>query len=260
MIGQIQRHFGDLFLNQISVQDVEMFQNTLIQRGLKPGGVNRLVSTFKAMISKAVDWNMATEETLKRIRKVKNLKGEQHRLKYLTNEEIHRLINSCTGALRAVVITALNTGMRRGEILNLKWSQIDLKNGFILLDTNTKTGRKREIPINATLRATLQNIPRRIDTPKVFPDIRDFRKSFASALKKAGIDPDFRFHDLRHTFASHLVMSGVDITTVSKLLGHTTVTMTLRYAHLAPAHLVSGVQKLDNIFYPQNSLKKAQNE
>jgi len=114
----------------------------------------------------------------------------------------------------------------------------------------TKNGERREIPINHTLRDVLKNIVRRFDSPYVFVDgsggrFLDVKRSFHSALRKAGIK-DFRFHDLRHTFASHLVMAGVDITTVKELLGHKTLTMTLLYAHLSPGHKVNAVRMLDH--------------
>jgi integrase len=159
-------------------------------------------------------------------------------------------VSECAGHLKPIVITALNTGMCRGEILSLKWDNVDMKHGFILLD-KTKNGELREIPINATLRATLEALPRRIDGGHVFVNpvtggpYGDIKTGFNRACKKAGIK-DFHFHDCRHTFASHLVMAGVDITTVKELLGHKTLTMTLRYAHLAPSHKVRAVDVLDN--------------
>jgi len=115
----------------------------------------------------------------------------------------------------------------------------------------TKNGERKEIPINETLRGTLQGLIRRLDIPFVFHDpstgkpYHDVKRSFKTALRRAGIK-DFKFHDLRHTFASHLVMAGVDLTTVSRLLGHRTLTMTLSYAHLAPSHKVKAVGILDN--------------
>jgi integrase len=148
--------------------------------------------------------------------------------------------------------------VRKSEILNLAWDRVDLKHGFILLD-QTKNGERREIPINGTLRENLTELfqgtkerPRRIDVPYVFYDpangkaYQDVKRSFHSACKKAKIK-DFRFHDLRHTFASHLVMAGVDITTVKELLRHKQLTMTLRYAHLAPTHKVKAVDILDSV-------------
>lgn len=150
--------------------------------------------------------------------------------------------------------------MRKEEILSLEWDKhVDLRHGFILLDV-TKNGDRREIPINQTLRETLQGIVRRIDSPYVFIDgdgkrFKDVKRSFPSACKKAGIK-DFRFHDLRHTFASHLIMAGIDITTVKELLGHKTLTMTLRYAHLAPAHKVKAVEVLQEAMSGKSTIQK----
>jgi integrase len=192
---------------------------------------------------------MLSEQILKRVRQVRLLQENNKRLRYLSKEECQALISNCKGDTRVIVITALNTGMRKGEILGLRWDNVDLRHGFILLD-RTKNGERREIPINETLRISLQGITRRLDVPSVFFDpvtgkpYQDVKRSFNTALRKAGIK-DFRFHDLRHTFASHLVMAGVDITTVSKLLGHKSLTMTLRYSHLAPSHMVKAVNVLD---------------
>ncbi len=114
---------------------------------------------------------------------------------------------------------------------------------------HTKNGERREIPVTATLRATLQRLPRRLDSDYVFPGktghgLVDIRKRFSRALTEAGIE-GFVFHDLRHTFASHLVMSGVDLMTVKEFLGHKDIKMTLRYAHLAPDYERSAITRLD---------------
>jgi integrase len=153
--------------------------------------------------------------------------------------------------------------MRKGEILGLKWDNVDLKHRFILLD-KTKNGDRREIPINDTLRGIFQGIARRLDVPYVFFDqstgkaIQDVKRSFSSACRRAGIR-DFHFHDMRHTFASHLVMAGIDITTVKELLGHKTLTMTLRYAHLAPSHKVNAVDILDSTLTGKPTAQKLHN-
>jgi integrase len=128
----------------------------------------------------------------------------------------------------------------------------------------TKNGERREIPINDTLRATLTGLTRRLDIPYVFYNpitgkpFQDTKNSFNRACKKAKIT-DFHFHDLRHTFASHLVMEGIDITTVKELLGHKTLTMTLRYAHLAPSHKVGAVDLLDSILSEKLTIQKLYN-
>jgi len=259
-VNKLERRFGSYLLKDITTQVIETYQSELLAQGLQAGGVNRLISTLKAMMSKACDWNMVTEDQLKQVRKVKPIRGERNRLRYLNKEEISRLIECCDNELRPIVITALSTGMRRGEIQKLGWEDIDFKNHVVLLqDTATKTGEKREIPLSGVLAQTLAGLPRRIDTPYVFPPEvwKNFRKRFASALKKAGIK-DFRFHDLRHTFASQMVMAGVDITTVSKLLGHKSLKMTMRYAHLSPSHLKEAAQKISAFLSPEVAIFKAE--
>lgn len=246
VIRKLDRIFGSYKLLDINAEVIEKFQTQLLKEGLQPGGVNRQVSLLKAMFTKAFDWGMIPESHLKEVRKVKPLKGEKTRLRYLTVEECHRLISCCPPWLQDIVIFALNTGMRRGEILSLRWKDVDLKNRIILIpNTNTKTGTKREIPMNETVFRLLSRMVRPMDSEqKVFNPPARIREPFEKACRKAGIH-DFRFHDLRHTFASHLVMSGVDIQTVSKLLGHASLTMTLRYAHLSSAHLAQGIRALD---------------
>jgi len=224
--------------------------------------VNKRLVVIRHMLTKAVDWNMVEEETRRKAYKVKLKGGNVSRLRYLQYNECEKLLSNCLPHLRPIVMTALHTGMRKGEILSLKWADVDMKNRFIFLrNTTTKSGKPREIPINDTLYGVLKSLPRRIDVPWVFPNpsdlkpakdgkpvksvnpIGDVKNSFRAACTKAGIR-DFTFHDLRHTFASHLVMEGVDITTVSRLLGHASLTMTLRYAHLAPKHMASAVNVL----------------
>ncbi len=249
IIKQLLEKFGSMELSEFNTYKLEQFQSERLKGGNKPATVNRLLAVFAHMFTKAVDWSMMNKETVANI-KIKMLPENNKRLRYLSKEEIQKLITSCDPHLKPIVITALNTGMRKSEILNLKWEQADLRHGFILLDI-TKNGERREIPINETLRGILQGITRRLDIPYVFynpitgkPYTKDLKRSFQTALKKAGIK-DFKFHDLRHTFASHLVMAGVDLTTVKELLGHKDIKMTLRYAHLAPSHKVKAVDILD---------------
>jgi integrase len=258
-INQLVTQFGILPLRRFNTLIVEQYQTDLINKGLKPASVNKNISLLKAVFNKAVDWYMVDEGVLKNVRKVKLLPENNRRLRYLSKEECTELVNSCEPHLRPIVITALNTGMRKGEILNLKWEHVDLNHGFILLEI-TKNGERREVPINKTLRRTLNDITRRIDVPHVFFDSKtgkpyqNVRRSFATALRRVKII-DFKFHDLRHTFASHLVMSGVDITTVSRLLGHKSLTMTLRYSHLAPSHMANAVDLLDNAINGESTIQ-----
>lgn len=251
IIGQLVETFGSLPLRKFNTLIVEQLQTDNINRGIKASTNNKSISVLKAMFTKAVDWEMAEAETLKVVRKAKLLTDDSKRLRFLSKEQCQELIDVCKYHLKPIVITALNTGMRKSEILNLKWDNVDLSHKFILLDATTKNSERREIPINNTLRDTLHGMTRRLNTPYVFHDhitgkpYKNIKTSLKTALKKIKIS-DFRFHDLRHTFASHLVMAGIDITTVKELLGHKTLTMTLRYAHLATSHKVKAMEVLDN--------------
>jgi integrase len=141
--------------------------------------------------------------------------------------------------------------MRKSEILTLKWDDVDLRHDLITV-RNTKNGEPRRIAINGTLRETLSNIMRRLDVAYVFFDCAtgkpygNVMKSFSTACRRSGIT-DFHFHDLRHTFASQLVMAGVDLTTIKELMGHKTMAMTLRYSHLAPKHMAAALEILDQV-------------
>ena len=274
VINQLKDRFGQFQLRRFDTRLIEAYQGERLQVGNKPATINRHIATLKHMFTKAVEWDMVEDDTLKRIRRAKLLEENNRRLRYLSTEECQALINACTKQLKhlqPILIMALNTGMRKGEILNLKWDDVDLKHGFILL-AHTKNGERREIPINGSLRATLEELhkgttkrPRKVHVPYVFYDYKsekpygNIHHSFTTACKRASIR-DFRFHYLRHCFASHLVMSGIDLTTVKELLGHKNLAMTLRYAHLAPSHKVKAVDVLDQVLTTSPTSQKLHKE
>ena len=200
---------------------------------------------------------------LKKVRKVKQLEENNKRLRYLSPEECERLIYSCSDYLKPIVITALHTGMRKTEILKLKWKQADMKNGFINL-SDTKSGKRRSISISETLNITLKSIARRLDiqyvffNPKTGKHYNDIKKAFNRACDKAKIT-DFRFHDLRHTFASQLLMGGGDLVALKEILGHSDIKMTLRYAHLASAHMKEAVNILNSKLKENSTIQKLYN-
>lgn len=279
LIDQLKDDFSNLPLRSFNTMVVEQYQSDRtvrdrrktkekLPKGNKPATINRLTATLKHMLTKAVEWELVEEGILKKVRRVKQLEENNGRLRFLTQEECQRLIDCCNPLLKPIVVIALNTGLRKDNILSLEWNvNIDLNHGFIFV-TQTKNGKRLETPMNQTVRDTLNSLykgtkerPRRIDIPFVFYDptterrYKDIKRSFATACKKAGIK-DFTFHDLRHTFASHLVMAGVDLATVSKLLGHKDIKMTLRYAHLAPSHMINAVKMLDTVLSEKNELHK----
>ena len=147
-----------------------------------------------------------------------------------------------------IVSVALNAGMRRGEILKLKWDDVDLRN-VLFMARDTKNGASRAVPINGAVREVLAGVVRRLDSQYVFCNpkgqpLKEIRHAFSSACRKAGIK-DFRFHDLRHTAASFMAMGGVSLLAIGTILGHKTPSMTKRYSHLSPEHLQGAVAVID---------------
>ncbi|MDD5546307.1 MAG: tyrosine-type recombinase/integrase [Candidatus Omnitrophica bacterium] len=229
----LKAFFAGKYLSEITPQMVEQFKAKRVTE-VKPATTNRALALLKSIFNKATAWNKFDGRN-----PVKGIKfyKEHPRLRFLEREDITKLIDNNTEPLKSIVIIALNTGMRRGEIFNLKWHDIDFERGIISL-YQTKNGEQRKVPMNEQVKQTIIAVRKTPDSPYIFcnKDKRpycDIRKSFFTACDKCGIT-DFHFHDLRHTFASQLVMSGIDLNTVRELLGHKTIEMTLRYAHLSP--------------------------
>jgi integrase len=246
--GDLVTRFGNIPLRRFGVSMLENYQQELLAEGKAAATANRKMALLKHLFHKASDWGWADDETLRIVRKVKMLREPAGRLRYLTPEEVRRLLAACNPRLRAIVAVALNTGMRRGEILSLKWDSVDLRNGYLLIG-QSKNGERREVPANAAVREVLSGIVRRLDTPHVFHDskgeaMKEVRHSFNRACRLAGIY-GFRFHDLRHSAASFMAMAGVDLMAIKQVLGHKTIAMTARYSHLSPGHLRNAVAAID---------------
>lgn len=244
-IKTLSKYFTKIYLYQITPLAVEKFKLEEAKK-VSPATVNRTLTCLKCMLNKAVEWDKLDGNPIKTVRLFKE---NNRRLRYLEKEEITKLLNNCDGYLKAIVIVALNTGMRRGEILNLKWNDVDFKQDIIYL-LDTKNNGRREIPMNIFVKTTFIKVKKHPESPYIFCNLvgnplRDIRKSFFTALKNADII-NFRFHDLRHTFASQLVMSGVDLNTVRELMGHKSLAMTLRYSHLSSDHKKRAVDILVN--------------
>ena len=177
---------------------------------------------------------------------------EKRRLRFLMPDEIRILLEACSEDFRMIVITALNTGMRRGEILGLKWDDVDFDRRQLLI-RDSKNGESRTVELNDLLTRELQLYrdqqrprPAHVFTGVTGNSLTTIQNTFMRTRERAGL-PDLRFHDLRHTFASHLVMNGIDLTTVKELLGHKSIQMTLRYAHLSQPHKKKAVETLTAI-------------
>jgi integrase len=254
-------HFGrETPLSQIRYVGLETYRNLLKQKLTRHKGiradasVNREMATIRHVFSKALEWEMIDQNPFEQGKSLL-LKVSNQRIRYLTEEEIDRLIEECKEKkfLYRVVNCAINTGMRRGEILNLRWDQI--RNGFIYL-AKTKTKNPREIPVNEDLAQMFREIRKEqgLSSRHVFvynsQVVQKVHKGFKAALNRAGIE-DFKFHDLRHTFASHVIMRGGSLKDVQELLGHKGMTMTLRYAHLSQEHKKKAVNLLNGLTRPK---------
>jgi integrase len=206
------------------------------------------------------------------MRKVTKPKEPRGRVRFLCEDttspdgktlegERTRMLRACQGSsnpyLYPVVVLALSTGMRQGEIMGLKWDDVDLHQGRITLH-ETKNGERRVVPLVGKALELLKEHGkvRRIDTPLVFPGrVKatkpiDLRAPWVAALKEAGIE-DFRFHDLRHSTASYLAMNGASLAEIAEVLGHKTLQMVKRYAHLSEAHTAGVVASMNARIFRQ---------
>lgn len=252
----LNKEFEKKIIQEITTWQIEKYK-VKRKEEVKPATLNRELALIKHLYAKGIEWGRCKENPAK---KVKLLRGEVKRVRFLTPEEIQNLLSSCPDHLRPLITVAVHTGMRKGELLDLMWDQVNFEQGFITL-LDTKNHERRDIPMNETVKTTLRAMDRQDEY--VFSGFygRRFdriKRSFHDALKKSVIE-DFRFHDLRHTFASNLVMAGEDLNTVRELLGHKDLTMTLRYAHLAPGKKSKAVNVLDRILSqnpPQQEVSK----
>lgn len=237
------------YLPEIATKGIEEYKARRLET-VKPATVNKELALLKHMFTKATEWGYMKQNPAKLVKLLKEPPG---RLRYLTPNELTRLLEDCALHLRPIVLMAVHTGMRRREILSLKWSDLDLRKRTITL-TKTKNNERRIIPLNSVLMDMLWTLPRHFESPSLFCD-RDGRpydridNGFRQACKRVGI-VDFRFHDLRHTFASHLIMRGANLRSVQELLGHKTARMTTRYTHLSAPHLQETVSLPEALMAP----------
>lgn len=232
---------GRCKLRDIRLAEVEKYRAMRLKKA-KPATCNREVAVLKRVLNVAVSWGLIEHNPVDRIRM---LPERNQRLRYATAEEATRLVEVAAPHLGPLCVTALNSGARLGELLGLRWIDVDFKSGTLSF-VDTKNGRRRDVPMNEAIRAALAGLPR--ETTHVFvykgKPMKVLGSAFDTAVKRAGL-VDFHFHDLRHTFASHMAMAGVDMRTLQQLLGHRTLQMTMRYAHLAPEHAMRAVEKID---------------
>ncbi len=222
-------NFGTSNLSEIRYRNIQDFADKRLEK-VKDATVQKELATLKAILNKA-----HREERLANVPPFPKAKTLQGRCRWLTVEEEARLLEASSAHLRSLIVFALDTGGRRSELLRLDWRNVNLEKGLVTF-VKTKNGEDRTIRLTSRAKAVLEEQGKKT-SGTVFTykgkAIRDTNSSFANARKNAGIE-NFRFHDLRHTFASRLVQQGVSLYEVMHLTGHKSVSMVQRYAHLAP--------------------------
>jgi len=238
-IKHFLKYFRGKTLNQIASWHIEKYKSER-KNEVKPSTVNRELDTLRNMLNKAVDWNMIESSPYKGIR---HFRVNNTNLRIISEDEFNKLYQVSSSELKPILLCAISTGMRLGELLSLKWNDTNLNDGYILV-RDSKNYESRTIPVNPTLLKVLSNLEKSSQSEYVFEGRRTIKRAWTNALRKSGIS-HCRFHDLRHTFASRLVMAGVDLVTVAELMGHKDITMTKRYSHPTPEHKKRAIQHLN---------------
>ncbi len=278
LTGSIGAEFGKTPLNQITAWNLEKWRSKRKKDGIRPDTINRDVATLRSALTKAVKWGVIDIHPLPEIERLSV--EDTGRIRYLTPDEEKQLrealalrerlnsekrnngnrwraqrgykpLDDYADHLLPLALLAINTGCRRGELFNLEWKNVNLPRCMLTVEARTaKSMRTRHVPLNTEAVTLLRNWKRKQTdtTGLVFPSkagkpLDNVNKAWRGVLEAAKVK-DFRWHDLRHHFASKLVMAGVDLNTVRELLGHSDIKMTLRYAHLAPEHKAEAVARL----------------
>jgi integrase len=280
------RSWLDMPLGSINTALVEKWRGERLADGNQPVTINRNLQRLHALMTKAIEWEVLHQHPFA----VKPLETDRTgRVRYLEEDEEQQLRDALIARedllrrerdsfnqwrvarhkpmlprrdetyvdhLRPIVLIALNTGMRRGELFHVKWTDVNLKTGWLTIAGRTsKNKQTRRLPLNREALAVVESWRKQsaanTASPYVFPGegnrpLTTITKAWRTVRKAAGLS-DFHFHDLRHHFASRLVQSGVDLNTVRELLGHADLHMVLRYAHLAPGGLASAVEKVARV-------------
>lgn len=281
-LGWWKEKLGDYTLAQVTPALIAEYRDKLQQENIGteetptyrgPATANRFLYALSKAFSNAVkEWHWLHDNPVLRVNKETESTG---RVRFLSDDERKALLVACKKStlpeLYLIVLMALTTGMRRGEILGLRWPDVDLERRMIVLN-KTKNGERRSVPAVPEVAALLREHAkvRRLDTDRIFPSIRKkkpgaiteagaapktedpgplwFDAWWYAALKQSGIE-DFRFHDLRHTAASYLAMSGATVPEIAAVLGHRTLQMVKRYAHLSDQHTGAVVERMTQKYF-----------
>ncbi len=242
-------HFNGRFASEITQKEIEQFRNLRQSSGaMSRSSINKEIALLGAAYNKGIEWGAVLENPCKLLKRFSE--KELRRVRYLSVEEKEVLLSNMTHwLLDKIVRFALLTGMRRGEILDLKWTSVDLERGILAVE-HSKGGDKRYLTINQWIAALLEQLPR--DSAYVFSHNAErvkedsLKNTFRRYVERVGI-LDFHFHDLRHTFASDFLAKGNSLRELQHILGHASPVMTARYAHLSKEMLKAAMLAMPSL-------------
>lgn len=244
MLGHLDKWFGVTRLDRITSWHIEQLKTSLRKDGLAGPSVNRYLARLSKMFNLAIRWGMTDRNPVRGVEKYRENPG---RLRYLSHEEVVRLLLACGPDLRDAATVAICTGLRKSEQFGLTWADLDLEHRLIFI-RDSKSGKARQVGMSDRVLDIFTRMKSCRTGEVVFPSAKSMMATaWIKARKRAGLTgpSHVRWHDLRHTFASHMIMAGVGVPKVQQLLGHATIQMTMRYAHLAPEAMVDTVTRID---------------
>lgn len=237
----------------VECRDELLAGQTIRNKQRSPATVVRYMSALSHAFTIAVnEWQWLDDTPMRKVKKPTEPRG---RVRFLDDNERAKLLETCKESKNPVlypcVVLALSTGMRQGELMGLKWRDVDLNSGIIILH-ETKNGERRRVPVSGLALELLRDYSkiRQINTPLLFPSKTkpqqpvELKKTWQTALTKAQID-NFHWHDLRHCTASYLAMDGASLAEIAEVLGHKTLSMVKRYAHLSDGHVSNVVASMN---------------
>jgi integrase len=233
-----KRQLGQWQLSEVTPARI-LDCRTKLQR-LSNGTINRYTAVLSHVFTLATEWQWCQENPVRKLRKLREPRG---RVRYLSDEERHRLLKACKVSanrdLYLLAVLAISTGARKGELAKLTWNTINLERGTLTF-IDTKNSTNRTVPVTGLALELLREKPRK--PGKLFA--RNWRKAFETAVRRAGL-VDLRWHDLRHSAASYLAMNGANLLEIAEILGHKSLEMVKRYAHLSEAHTRQVVARMN---------------
>lgn len=254
-VRRLRQSLGGRIVNKLTASDIRTYIDERKADGVAPATINRELEVLSAAINYV---NREHEWGLPNPVKGRKLRQPEARVRWITQAEAAALLSAAESVphLADFIAIALNTGMRSGEILGLEWARVDLHRKLVYLEEHhTKSAKRRSVPLNQSAMTAMLNRARfRAEhcpaAPFVFVSrggrrLASVKTSFGTALRRTGIE-NFRIHDLRHTCAAWLVSAGVPLPEVRDLLGHASVKMTEKYAHLSPENVRAAVARLDD--------------